>query len=72
MSDRLLKAVHETATGLYETGVIDAVTVRELDALCLPPIKQYRAAQIRIVAVRRRVAGRTRWLTAAAAGSRRK
>ncbi len=26
---------------------MDAVTMREFDALCLPPIKQYRAAQIR-------------------------
>jgi putative transcriptional regulator len=47
MSDRLLKTLHETAHGLHEAGVIDAITMREFDALCLPPIKQYSAAQIR-------------------------
>lgn len=47
MSDRLLKTLHETAQGLHEAGVMDAVTMREFDALCLPPIKQYSAAQIR-------------------------
>lgn len=26
---------------------MDAITMREFDALCLPPIKQYSAAQIR-------------------------
>ena len=46
MSDRLLKTLHETAQGLHEAGVMDAVTMREFDALCLPPIKQYSAAQI--------------------------
>ena len=52
MTDRLRKAVHETATGLHEVGVIDAVTMREFDALCLPPIKQYSAAQIRKLRLR--------------------
>lgn len=47
MSDRLLKTLHETAHGLHEAGVMDAITMREFDALCLPPIKQYSAAQIR-------------------------
>jgi putative transcriptional regulator len=47
MSDKLLKALHETAQGLHHAGTMDAVTLREFDALCLPPIKDYSAAQIK-------------------------
>jgi putative transcriptional regulator len=47
MSDKLLKALHETARGLRQAGTMDAVTLREFDALCLPPIKEYSAAQIK-------------------------
>jgi putative transcriptional regulator len=47
MSDKLLKVLHETAQGLHRAGTMDAMTLREFDALCLPPIKEYSAAQIR-------------------------
>ncbi len=47
MSDKLLSALHETAQGLYRAGTMDTVTLREFDALCLPPIKDYSAAQIK-------------------------
>jgi putative transcriptional regulator len=33
----ILEAVHETATGLHAAGVMDRVTLREFDRLCLPP-----------------------------------
>jgi putative transcriptional regulator len=47
MSDKLLNALHETAQGLYRAGTMDAVTLREFDVLCLPPIKEYSATQIK-------------------------
>ena len=47
MSDKLLMALHQTAQGLYQAGTMDAVTLREFDALCLPPVKDYSAAQIK-------------------------
>ena len=47
MSDKLLKVLHATAQGLHRAGTMDAMTLREFDALCLPPIKEYSAAQIR-------------------------
>ena len=47
MSSKLLKAMHETAQGLHEAGVMDTVTLREFDALCLPPVKEYSATQIK-------------------------
>lgn len=47
MARSILKAVHETAQGLHKVGALDAVTMREFDALCLPPVKSYTPAQIR-------------------------
>jgi putative transcriptional regulator len=47
MSDKLLKVLHETAQGLHQAGTMNAVTLRKFDALCLPPIKDYSAAQIK-------------------------
>jgi len=47
MSDKLLKVLHETAQGLHQAGTMNAVTLLEFDALCLPPIKDYSAAQIK-------------------------
>jgi putative transcriptional regulator len=44
---RILDAVHETATGFHEAGVMDTKTMREFDALCLPPVKNLSAAQIK-------------------------
>jgi putative transcriptional regulator len=35
----ILEAVHETAKGLHQAGVMDRVTLREFDRLCLPPIE---------------------------------
>ena len=47
MAKDILKAVHETAKGLQEAGTMDAMTMREFDALCLPPVKTYTPAQIK-------------------------
>jgi putative transcriptional regulator len=35
---RILEAVHETATGMFEAGVMDQITMREFDIMCLPKI----------------------------------
>jgi len=47
MTDKLLQAMHETAEGLHEAGTMDAMTMREFDALCLPPVKHYTPTQIK-------------------------
>jgi putative transcriptional regulator len=47
MAKSFLKAVHETAKGLHKTGAMDAVTMREFDALCLPPVKTCTPTQIK-------------------------
>ena len=43
----ILDAVHDSATGLHDAGLVDDVTMREFDALCLPAIKHYTAREIR-------------------------
>lgn len=47
MDKSILDTVHETAKGLKKAGVLDTQTMREFDALCLPPIKAYSARQIK-------------------------
>jgi len=47
MAKPILKSVHETAKGLYKSGVMDEMTLREFDALCLPPVRTYTPAQIK-------------------------
>ncbi len=43
----ILEAVHETASGLHKAGVMDRLTLREFDRLCLPPITPLAPAQIK-------------------------
>jgi putative transcriptional regulator len=43
----ILEAVHETATGLHKAGVMDQVTLREFDRLCLPAVEPLEPKQIR-------------------------
>lgn len=48
----ILDTVHETAKGLHKAGVMDTTTMREFDALCLPPVKIYTANQIKKLRLR--------------------
>jgi putative transcriptional regulator len=50
--DKLLDVLHGTAKGLHSAGVMDAKTMREFDALCLPPVKEFNAAQIKRLRLR--------------------
>ena len=47
MDKSILEVVHEGAKDLGDAGLLNEVTMREFDALCLPPIKIYSAAQIK-------------------------
>lgn len=33
-----LEAIHQIASGLYDSGIIDGKTMRQYDELCLPPV----------------------------------
>ena len=51
----ILTVVHETAKGLHVAGIMDEVTMREFDALCLPPVKIYEPHEIKQIRLRYRV-----------------
>ncbi len=47
MDKSILEVVHQGAKDLHDAGLLNEVTMREFNALCLPPIKIYSAAQIK-------------------------
>ncbi len=46
MASKILKELHETAQEMHDAGTLDTTTMREFDALCLPPVKVYTATEI--------------------------
>lgn len=48
-------AIHETASDLYEAGMIDKKTMRRFDEACLTPVRPLTAKQIRAIRERERV-----------------
>jgi putative transcriptional regulator len=54
MSKSILETVHNTAQGLHKAGAMDVMTMHEFDALCLPPVKQYTAGQIKRIRLKGR------------------
>lgn len=51
----ILEAVHQTAGGLHAAGVMDQVTMREFDRLCLPPVEPLEPEQIKCIREKARV-----------------
>ena len=47
MDKKILEVVHDSAKDLHEAGVMKETTLREFDALYLPPVKEFTAAQIK-------------------------
>ena len=54
MATKILDTVHTTADGLHKAGAVSAKTMREFDALCLPPVKSLSATQIKRLRMRNR------------------
>ncbi len=50
-----LAAIHEIASDLHDAGVMDKRTLRDFDDLCLTPVRQLTAADIRALRARERV-----------------
>lgn len=44
---KVMAAIHETASGLYEAGLMDKKTMREFDENCLTPIHDLTPEEIR-------------------------
>ena len=53
--ESVLEVVHKTARGLRAAGLVDVRTMREFDALCLPPVKEYSAREIKRIRERNKV-----------------
>lgn len=47
MGKSIKEVIHETAKGHYDAGVMNEQTMREFDAMCLPPVKHFTATQIK-------------------------
>ncbi len=47
-----LAAIHETALGLQEAGVLDKRTMKDFDALCLTPVEPLSPERIREIRLR--------------------
>lgn len=43
----IIDAVHETARGFHDAGIMDKVTMREFDRPCLPPVKPLHPEEVR-------------------------
>lgn len=54
MRKRVFQSVHETAKGLNKAGLMPATTLREFDALCLPPVRVYTPEQIQAIRLRQK------------------
>lgn len=52
---RLLDEMRDTARGLARVGAMDQTTVREIEALALPPVRKLSARQIRSIRSRARM-----------------
>lgn len=52
MNKSILDVVYDSAEDLHEADLIDEMTMREFDALCLPPIKNYSPEQIKRIRLR--------------------
>jgi putative transcriptional regulator len=55
MDKSILEVVHESAKGLYDAGIIDVTTMHEFDTLCLPPIKELTAQEIKTLRLKEHV-----------------
>lgn len=51
----MLEVAHEMAKGLYEANIIDVITMREFDTLCLQPVKNLSASEIKKIRLREKV-----------------
>lgn len=51
----ILEVIHESARDLHEIGLMDDMTMREFDAMCLPQVKKYSAEEIKRIRLSQRV-----------------
>ena len=54
-SSRALEALHETVRDFYKSGIVDQITMREYDVLCLQPVPALRPIDIKRIRTRAHV-----------------
>jgi putative transcriptional regulator len=55
MKRTLHEVAHEMANDLYEAGVIDAITLREYETLCIRPVRELNPRQIKHIRLHAKV-----------------
>jgi len=55
MKKSILEVVHESAKDMYSVGAIDAITMKNYDALCLPVVKKLSALEIKKIRLREKL-----------------
>ena len=55
MNSKILKAVHASAKTLHDARIMNTVTMREFDALCLEPVKKMTPNQIKKIRLREKI-----------------
>ncbi len=55
MDKSLLSVAHETIKDLHNAGVVNKVTMRQFDALCLPAVEDLTAAEIKTLRAREKI-----------------
>ena len=58
MDKSILEVVYDSVKDLHEAGAMKETTLREFDVLCLPPVKEFTAAQIKRIRMKTRPAKR--------------
>ena len=48
-TDSMLAAIHESMSGLHDSGLIDKETMRGFDESCLPKVKMFQANEIKVL-----------------------
>lgn len=52
MSESILESIHESVHGMHQAGIVDKMTMRKFDALCLPTVKEFEPDQIKRIRVK--------------------
>ena len=47
--DEMAAVIHETATGIYQAGLLPKSTMREFDELCLTPVEKLSPQEIKAI-----------------------
>lgn len=55
MEKSILKVVHGAVKGLYDAGIVESITMHEFDSLCLAPVKQFSANEIKMLRLKSHV-----------------